>query len=547
MNFEALILTSPNMALRKIRLSAHSGQEWAAAKKRHAPAVLVIRDGVRNELLQLSEYFTDCGKKNPAKELAAVMLQKEKMPLIQGVYQEKSKLLRSIRVLLARAGIKNDNNLYCISINEELFEAMQESASEETAPVARAEVSAEESSLLHLLSPREAPAELKKMFVGKSPEVQLVHQLILCAAEHSDPVLIVGESGTGKETAARCIHQATNKSKSTPFIIVNCSGIPGNLFETELYGHERGTMPNSPLNKKGLWELAGNGILFFDEIGDLPLSQQAKILSVLNTHALHRVDGKERVEIKARMIASTSRDLYAMVQKRQFREDLYYRLRAFVIYTPSLRSHPQDVPDLAVDIWRRISNSDQARLPKNMLSELQKQHWSGNIRELYMVLKVLYSYFGSTNLKLDHLQAVLRQQQIMEPIDPAVRSEAELVLHRVDCLHHLRRVDEALRQIKVTLRPLFYERNRAYAAMNSVPALQNAILELDQLCNHPLLFFDDALFDHVRHLNGNLRSFCNLLVKSEKKAEVFWQKEIVKHYTDTQKMVFQQVKKLMKQ
>jgi DNA-binding NtrC family response regulator len=546
MNFDALLLDSPTMLPQKHRLEAHTAAEWSAEKKKHAPAVLIIQESRCQEILQFADVFVDRGWKKPTKELAAVMLRQEKIPLIRGVFLEKAKFLRSIRVLINRAKINNDNNLYFITLNDEFFEMLQESAEQaQSQPASQTDPVLKEASLLQLLNPREIPATIRLTFLGKSLEVQLVHQLILRAAEQNEPILIVGETGTGKEVVARCIHRSS-KFKTEPFIPVNCSGIPEDLFATELFGHVVKKMANTLIPKPGLWEAAKEGYLFFDEIGDLPMTQQAKILTVLDTQKIHHIGGTEAIPVRARIIATTSRDLYDMVQKKQFREDLYYRLRAFVIHTPSLRSHPQDIPDLAIQLWRRIVAGDKVRLSKKMLEELKNYRWSGNVREMNTVLKVLHGYFGSTNLRLEHLQSVLQQQTVMEPAPSTMRSAADLILFRVDCLHHLRQVDELLRQVKVTLRPLLYERTTPYAAMAIIDSLQKLIIELDILCNRPLLFFDDALFHAVRHLNGKFREFSKLLARSEKKAKELWQAEIVQSYNQTQKMVFLQVKKLMK-
>jgi two-component system response regulator AtoC len=198
-------------------------------------------------------------------------------------------------------------------------------------------------------------------------------------ADSSSPVLIVGESGTGKELIARRINAL--RCKGRRFVAVNCGAIPENLVESELFGHARGAFTSANKEKSGLFELADGGDLFLDEIGELPLAAQAKLLRVLQEGEIRRV-GESRVrKIRVRVIAATNRPLETMVAEGKFREDLFYRLNVFMIQSPPLRERVSDVPDLARSFLGQIGDGKMT-LSSQAEKALMLQGWPGNIREL---------------------------------------------------------------------------------------------------------------------------------------------------------------------
>lgn len=158
-------------------------------------------------------------------------------------------------------------------------------------------------------------------------------------------MLILGDTGTGKELVARAIHDHSAR-RAKRFMLVNCGAIPYDLLESELFGHVKGAFTDATYDKPGLWELADKGTLFLDEIGDLHPNHQVKILRALEDKKIRPIGGTKEIEVDARIIAATNRDLFSMVQARQFREDLYYRLCPFPIYTPTLPDHPEDIPTI---------------------------------------------------------------------------------------------------------------------------------------------------------------------------------------------------------
>jgi len=202
-------------------------------------------------------------------------------------------------------------------------------------------------------------------------------------------VLIRGESGTGKELVAHAIHY--NSLRATkPFIKVNCAALPESLFESELFGHERGAFTGAHARKKGRFELAQGGTLFLDEIGELPLTTQAKLLRVLQFREFERLGGTETLRPDVRIVAATNVDIERAVEAGSFREDLYYRINIFTITLPSLRDRPQDIPALAEYFMRKFATEHQrkiGRISSAAMDLLSRQPFPGNVRELENVIE----------------------------------------------------------------------------------------------------------------------------------------------------------------
>ncbi|MBW9248651.1 MAG: AAA domain-containing protein, partial [Acidithiobacillus ferriphilus] len=221
--------------------------------------------------------------------------------------------------------------------------------------------------------------------VGNSPAWQDVTALIRRAAPSEAVVLLLGESGTGKELAAAAIHQGS-RVRNGPFVAVDCSGLPETLFESELFGHEKGAFTGAHSRKIGLVEAANGGTLFLDEIGDIPLNLQVKLLRLLETGYFRRVGGVEPIRSQFRLISATHRPLERMVEEERFRQDLYYRLNTFPIVLPALRERLEDIPPLAEAILQRLPVAKGLQLHADTLDMLQHYDYPGNIRELRNIL-----------------------------------------------------------------------------------------------------------------------------------------------------------------
>ncbi len=232
--------------------------------------------------------------------------------------------------------------------------------------------------------PKLKSEDYKEGIVGNSPAMQEVFKTIGQVAASGATVLISGESGTGKELIARALFQHSLRS-SNPFIAVNCAAIPDNLIESELFGHEKGSFTGATTQRKGKFEQCDRGTIFLDEIGDMALATQTKILRVLQEGEIQRVGGSETIEVDVRIIAATNRDLEEMVREKTFREDLYYRLNVVRIRVPSLRERTEDIPDLVDYMLQILEKEKKAKVRKvspEAMSVLCSYQWPGNVREL---------------------------------------------------------------------------------------------------------------------------------------------------------------------
>jgi DNA-binding NtrC family response regulator len=235
--------------------------------------------------------------------------------------------------------------------------------------------------------------------VGRSPQMLQVYKTIARVAESRSTVLITGESGTGKELIARAIHFNSPRS-ARPFVAVDCSSLAETLLESELFGHVRGAFTGAVTAKKGLFEEADRGTCFLDEIGNIGLAMQAKLLRVLQEHEIKRVGGTETVKIDVRMVAATNQNLEELVAGKKFREDLFYRLNVVSIHLPSLRERAEDIPLLTghfLNKYAAQNNKPVCRISPEAMDVLTRYRWPGNVRELENVIERAATLSG-TNL-----------------------------------------------------------------------------------------------------------------------------------------------------
>ncbi|MEM5780462.1 MAG: sigma-54 dependent transcriptional regulator, partial [Lawsonibacter sp.] len=235
-----------------------------------------------------------------------------------------------------------------------------------------------------------------RKLIGVSPAIQRIRDEIHVLAENDNvDLMICGETGTGKEVVVNTIHDSSSR-RDNPLVKINCGAIPENLLESELFGYERGAFTGAAKTKKGLMELANGGTVFLDEIGEMPLAMQAKLLTFLEDRSFKRVGGLRDIEVNVRVAAATNRDLEEEVRKGTFREDLYYRLNVMQIRIPPLRERPEDVPVLSqfyLDYFNRKFNKSLRGIAPAFLETLRRYHWKGNVRELRNVMErcVLFS------------------------------------------------------------------------------------------------------------------------------------------------------------
>lgn len=232
--------------------------------------------------------------------------------------------------------------------------------------------------------------------IGDSKALNNIRDMIEKVAPTDARILITGSNGSGKELVAREIHSKSNRATS-PLIEVNCAAIPSELIESELFGHEKGAFTSAVATRKGKFELAEGGTIFLDEIGDMSLSAQAKVLRALQENKITRVGGDKEIKVDVRVIAATNKDLKKEIEKGEFREDLYHRLSVIPIHVPSLNDRKEDIPLLAEHFINLICSDygmPVKTISKSAIAELQKKDWTGNIREFRNVIERLIILCG---------------------------------------------------------------------------------------------------------------------------------------------------------
>ncbi len=247
--------------------------------------------------------------------------------------------------------------------------------------------------------------------IGSSPVMRELFGLADRIAQADVTVLIQGESGTGKDLLATEIHRRSNRGKG-PFVALNCAALPEHLIESELFGFEKGAFTGATAMKRGKFELANGGVLFLDEVGDMSLSTQAKLLRVLETRRVERLGGTTSLEVDVRIVSATNKDLAAEIARQTFREDLYYRLRVVLLHIPALREHREDLPLMVEQFCRMLAERHGRSTPavsKEAMELLRQGEWKGNVRELKNVLEsALVMSRGDTLLPEDFSTDFLR-------------------------------------------------------------------------------------------------------------------------------------------
>jgi DNA-binding NtrC family response regulator len=266
-----------------------------------------------------------------------------------------------------------------------------------------------------LVSSTLAATDMKDLrMIGGSPVFLKLKANLQQAAKTQAPVFLTGETGTGKELAAEFIHRHSKLSDGE-LVVVDCTILGENLFESELFGHEKGSFTGAATGKKGLFELANNGTLFIDEIGELPLSQQPKLLRALESGKFRRVGGTTTLSSNVRIVSATHRNLAEMVKAGSFREDLFYRLSVFPVEIPPLRDRRQDLPDLVDFLLRQLSSpaeGHQYTISKRALIKLMGHLWPGNIRELRNCLQLATGLCENDIIEENHIIIMRRSSRV---------------------------------------------------------------------------------------------------------------------------------------
>ena len=305
--------------------------------------------------------------------------------------------------------------------------------------------------------------------VGESPAMRHLREQVAMAAPTNGRVLILGENGTGKELVARTIHDLSRR-RTGPFIEVNCAAIPEELIETELFGHVRGAFTGSVGDKPGRFEQASGGTIFLDEIGDMSLKTQAKVLRVLQEQVMERVGGTQRVRVDVRVLAATNKDLRAEIREGRFREDLYFRLNVIPIFVPPLRDRPEDIPLLA-EHFMAVMAAEYGRRPKRLAPEavarLQQYAWPGNVRELRNVIERLIIMVAGDTITAQDLAFLGRDGETLYEPPPMTTGRLAEARDQFEKDYILRALATANGNMSRTAELLGVERSNLYKKMKA--------------------------------------------------------------------------------
>ena len=556
MEFDTIIIdsTAAEDVPKQGRIFLGGGDTWSISPETSFPVVCLLRLDALDHFRRLNAHFVDRGVKHPAVQLSRKLLDQDRVPVLETSYGSKGRLLAGVKAFLLAAKEHGENKPYVLGIDAGVFAALWQRA---TPPFldsktrqwhsnSAIEPTDPDQELMETLSVLAVPSELESTYVGSSRAAALIRQLILHAARVEVPILVLGDSGTGKEVIAQQIHAHRQREVKGRFVAVNCGAIAGDLFESELFGHRKGSFTGASSDRTGRWQAAENGTLFLDEIGDLSLAHQVKILRALEDGKVQPIGQDEEVSVNAAVIAATNRDLRVMVEDGLFREDLYFRLRGFLIRTRPMREHREDIRPLARHRWLKIAGDKARSLPDDIVELLERYPWPGNVRELKMVLTNLHGLFpDADDLSARHLKAVFQLQGQRFPETQLVAND-DAAPDKLACLEHMNHIAEALRAIRYHIEPLLAEAvpDRVMAAAVAVQVSYRK-KELHMLLMESDLFCRPAVLEAIQQLSEVLHAFHARLRRSDAvDALGYWRDSGEAIYLSTQKLVRETILKL---
>ncbi len=491
------------------------------------PHVLVVPlDACPALLKRHGARLRDRGDKHPALPPYPRLRRQPTAALLRGTsYTDASQCLRSIRTLLAQAGAMGDRNCFVIGVPEPVFRALRlrVASGAETAPPTAS-------------LPRDPVDPLIAVgvgaFLGRSAAAAAVRAAILRTAGRRRTVLLAGEHGTGKDFVARLIHDL---NAGASFVHLPCTSARGHDLRNAL--ERAGWFERDHSRKWPVVKEPDRYTLYLDEVSDLGPADQVLLRQALR-------DGDGGIEPKARrgrLIASTSRDLCALAADGRFDWDLYYRLIEFVLHLPTLRARPEDLPELAQALWRRVAGSAAPPLPARLVNALRTLRWAGNLRELKSVLARLYATWGARRLAPAHLAVVLADHGRVGELPG--RSQEDAL--RAGTLQALRRASELLRAGAETLQAMTArspERNpRDYRER-----LSRLAAELDAVCAHPLSLGSHSVFVLTAHALASLRDGVALLSDRTPRTRRFLRAHALPAVRDAQAALFEETRRRMR-
>lgn len=318
---------------------------------------------------------------------------------------------------------------------------------------------------LAALEHRLRQAEGDQQLIGTAPAMDAVRTLVSKVGPTESTVLIRGETGCGKELVARAVHEASLRAEQ-PMVAINCGALPENLIESELFGHCKGAFTGADSARVGLFEVADGGTIFLDEIGELPLAMQAKLLRVLETGDIRRLGDNQTVHVDVRVICATHRNLEEMVENGDFREDLMFRINTFEIHVPALRERTEDLISLAGHLLRRhrSDGSDDQLFTEAAVAELKAHQWPGNVRELANVIEHAAILCDSMPIDVEHLPRHFTRRQLRSELrdaGPMTLRELEMIAIERAIERHDGNKPAVAEELGVSLKTLYNKLNAA--------------------------------------------------------------------------------------
>ncbi len=318
-------------------------------------------------------------------------------------------------------------------------------------------------------------SQQSSQLIGSHPSMQAVKKLVSRVAPTQSTVLIRGETGCGKELVARSVHDESQRADG-PFVAINCGALPENLIESELFGHRKGAFTGADAPRDGLFATANGGTIFLDEIGELPLGMQAKLLRVLESGDIRRVGDNEAFKVDVRVVCATHRDLEQMVENGEFREDLMFRINTFEVHIPTLRERSTDIPELAAHLFARFRDTDaQANelFSDEAMEELVNHVWPGNVRELANVIEHASILCESPPIEREHLPKHFTDRRLrkeLRSMGPISLKELEFTAIQEAVTRHDGNKQAAAEELGISLKTLYNKLNQLAAGSMSKSA-----------------------------------------------------------------------------
>ncbi|GAB5403637.1 MAG: sigma-54 dependent transcriptional regulator [Aureliella sp.] len=311
--------------------------------------------------------------------------------------------------------------------------------------------------------------------IGSHPSMQAVKTLVSRVAPTQSTVLIRGETGCGKELVARSVHDESLRADG-PFVAINCGALPENLIESELFGHRKGAFTGADAPRDGLFATASGGTIFLDEIGELPLGMQAKLLRVLESGDIRRVGDNEAFKVDVRVVCATHRDLEQMVEDGEFREDLMFRINTFEVHIPTLRERSTDIPELAAHLFGRFRDADiqpDQLFTDEAMAELVNHVWPGNVRELANVIEHASILCETPPIEREHLPKHFTDRRLrkeLRSMGPISLKELEFTAIQEAVTRHHGNKQAAAEELGISLKTLYNKLNQLAAGSMSKSA-----------------------------------------------------------------------------